>query len=324
MLSALFYLQFHSAKNRTVMRLKRLKQPKYLVGGIVGGLYFYFYFFRYLFGVPGSRPNLPGGLSAESQMLFESIGACLLLVLVLLGWIFPRERAALAFSEAEVAFLFPAPISRGGLIHFKLLRSQAAILFTTFILMLVSNRFGGKFWIHAVGWWLVLSTLNLHFLGSSFVRTMLLDRGITNWQRRLVILGLLAVVGLFVGLWAWRSLPPLEFLGGEGLPPLDRLADYAQQVLTSGPLVYLLFPFRLLVRPYFASDVGSFLLVLGPALLVLGAHYVWVIRSNVAFEEASVEASRRTAEALAAVRAGNWQTANKQRKARKPPFTLHP
>ena len=41
MISALLYLQFHSIKNRTVMRLRRLKQPKYLLGGIVGGLYFY-------------------------------------------------------------------------------------------------------------------------------------------------------------------------------------------------------------------------------------------------------------------------------------------
>ena len=39
--SALFYLQYHSIKNRTVMRIKRLKQPKYLLGAVVGGRYFY-------------------------------------------------------------------------------------------------------------------------------------------------------------------------------------------------------------------------------------------------------------------------------------------
>ncbi len=49
MIAALFYLQYHSFRNRLVRRFKRLKQPKYLVGAIVGGLYFYFYFFRYLF-----------------------------------------------------------------------------------------------------------------------------------------------------------------------------------------------------------------------------------------------------------------------------------
>jgi hypothetical protein len=37
MISALLYLQFHSVKNRLAARLKRLKQPKYLIGAIVGG-----------------------------------------------------------------------------------------------------------------------------------------------------------------------------------------------------------------------------------------------------------------------------------------------
>src|SRR5215467_10345555 len=173
MLSALLYLQFHSVKNRLAVRLKRLQQPKYLLGGIVGGIYFYFYFFRHLFGVQGS----PGASSATSTVsalaLYESLGAVILFIVVLLAWVVPHQRAALAFTEAEVAFLFPAPISRRGLIHFKLLRSQTSILFTTFFLMLVTNRFGGKFWIHAAGWWLILSTLNLHILGSSFARTML-------------------------------------------------------------------------------------------------------------------------------------------------------
>src|ERR1039457_3573935 len=51
-ITALIYLQYHSIRNRTVMRIKRLKQPKYLVGGIVGGLYFYCYFSRTFFGTP--------------------------------------------------------------------------------------------------------------------------------------------------------------------------------------------------------------------------------------------------------------------------------
>src|SRR5262245_42648676 len=128
MISALFYLQFHSVKNRLVMRFKRLKKPKYLIGAIVGGLYFYFYFFRFLFwrspargqwsGAP-AMPNIP----TIGPLFYESLGALVLLVIVLLAWIIPRERAALAFTEAEVAFLFPAPVTRRGLIHYKLLRS---------------------------------------------------------------------------------------------------------------------------------------------------------------------------------------------------------
>ena len=137
---------------------------------------------------------------------------------MLLAWIIPHQRAALTFTEAEVAFLFPAPISRRGLIHFKLLRSQTAILFTTLLLTLVTNRLGGHAWIRAAGWWLILSTLNLHLLGSSFALTMLLDRGISNWQRRLGILALVLVLAGVVIVWARQTMPAFD---------LSRFDDFA-------------------------------------------------------------------------------------------------
>jgi ABC-2 type transport system permease protein len=328
LISALLYLQYHSLRNRLWARVRRLRQPKYLVGGIVGALYFYFYFFRYLFGLggqghPASAPPISG-----DPLAYEFIGGAIFFVAVVVAWVVPHERAALAFSEAEVAFLFPAPISRRGLIQFKLFRSQTAILFTTLILMLVANRFGGKFWIHAAGWWLILSTVNLHFLGSSFARTLLLDRGITNWQRRL---GILVIVVLGVGvvsLWAWRTFPRLDTSQFDPSQPMEqtfaRLQQYFHQVITSGPLPYLLYPFRLVVRPYLAANGMEFLRVLPAALLVLALHYVWVIRSDVAFEEASVDASRKLAETVAAMRAGNWQAANRKLKGRRAPFVLRP
>ena len=159
MIAALLYLQYHTFRNRLVSRFKRLKQPKYLIGAIVGGLYFYFYFFRYLFRGFGGRPAVDMTVSPEHLQLFELLGALALFVIVLLAWIIPHERAALTFTEAEVAFLFPAPITRRALIHFKLLRSQFGILFTTLLFTLFSRRFGGNAWIHAFGWWLLLSTL---------------------------------------------------------------------------------------------------------------------------------------------------------------------
>ena len=177
MISALLYLQFHSFKNRLLKRFGRLKQPKYLLGAIAGAIYFYFFFFRHMFRGVGSSNTILAATSPQDLALYESIGALLLLVIVFLAWFVPHQRAALAFTETEVAFLFPAPISRRGLIHYKLLRSQTAILFTTLLLTLFSNRFSGRFWTHALGWWLILSTLNLHFLGSSFARMTSRENG---------------------------------------------------------------------------------------------------------------------------------------------------
>src|SRR5437660_1507801 len=135
MIGALVYLQVQSIKNRLRVRLRRLKKPKYLVGAVVGVAYFYFFFFRNLFtGRRGAAAGVIDTTPPEALLMFELLGALALFAMVLSAWIFPHERAALAFTEAEIAFLFPAPVTRRTLIHFKLVRSQIAILFTTLLL----------------------------------------------------------------------------------------------------------------------------------------------------------------------------------------------
>ncbi|HTX21485.1 MAG TPA: putative ABC exporter domain-containing protein [Candidatus Aquilonibacter sp.] len=323
MIAALCYLQYHSARNRLVARFKRLKQPKYLIGAIAGGLYFYFYFFRYLFRgyghgrIPAANLAIP----PEHLALVESLGALVMFVIVLFAWLIPHERAALTFTEAEVAFLFPAPVTRRTLVHFKLMRSQLRILFSALLLTLFSHRFGGNVWIHALGWWLILSTMSLHFLGASFAGTMLLDRGVANWLRRLLVFALLAVIAVSVWLWARRTLPPL---GSADIANLNSILNYAERLLTAGPALYLLYPFRLVARPFLAPDAAAFFIALVPALLICLLHYLWVIYSDVAFEEASLDASQKFAARLAAIRAGNWHTAQKKQKAKHAWFKLAP
>lgn len=323
MIAALFYLQWHTVKNRLTMRVKRLKQPKYLFGALVGGFYFYWYFFRVLLGPRGhhyGNAAVPSASPAD-RLFFESIGALVFFVVIVLTWVLPRKRAALAFTEAEVAFLFPAPVTRRTLIHFKLMRSQLAILFSVLFLTLLSSRFGANnhWFFHAAGWWVILFTLNLHTLAASFTLTMLMDRGISNWKRRLlVLLPVLALVGLIV-FWIGRAFPQLT---SADLTNLETIKAYAQQALASGPLPWPLFPFQLVIRPYLAPDVSTFLIALVPALLIMLLHHLWVIRSDVAFEEASVEASQKLAEKLAAVRAGNWRNAGKKLKQKRAPFKL--
>ncbi len=322
MIVALAYLQYHSVKNRLVQRIKRLKQPKYLIGAIVGGAYFYFYFFRFLFRSPGRSGFAAPAALPHDPLLYESLGALLLFGVVFLAWLLPRERAALVFTEPEVAFLFPAPITRRGLIHYKLLRSQLGILFTVLFFTLLSSRMGrsGHGLFRATGWWVILFTLNLHSLAASFALTRLMDRGLTNWKRRVALLGLVLVAAIGVIAWAVRAIPELRTAD---LADLDALVNYFKQLLVSGPLPYLLYPFRLVVRPYFATDWSSLLLALGPAVALMGLHYVWVVRADVAFEEASVEASRRLAERISAARAGNLRSPGKL-KSKRDPFTLPP
>ena len=322
-INALFYLRAMSLKNAVISRFTRLKQPKYLIGAVVGVAYLYSFVFRRMGGNRTADINaLTDSFPLERLPVVAHLSALALMIFVALYWLWPRERAALAFSEAEIALLFPAPIRRKTLIHYRWINTQLRILFTSLILTLVSGGWSfllGDAWIRLIGWWLLLSTLDLHGVGSSFTITRLLDRGVTSRRRSLLtILGAGIVVGAAC-LWTWRSarVPlPTDFAGPAAV------IDYVGSLLSTDALAWLLLPARWVVEPLLATDSRSFLLALGPALLVYAAHYVWVLRSEVAFEEASIAKAQKRAARISAMRAGNWRFGNAERKARSAPFAL--
>lgn len=329
MISAFLYLQFTSLKNRLVERIGRLKQPKYLFGAIVGVGYFYFFFFRKIIGPGHGGPahhhaatamaGLPSGLGPY----LTSFGALILFVVVVLAWIIPSGRASLQFSEPEVAFLFPAPITRKRLINFKLLRSQFAILVSALFLILVFRRMsylGGNPLMHAIGWWVILSTISLHFTAASFAREQMLSLGLHPNRRRALALGFLAILVCASIWWLRNHVAPPTGADSAGPEPLIR---YFGNVLQSPPIGWILAPFALVIRPYFAPDLMAFLTALVPALAIMGLHYWWVTRADVSFEEASIDRARRQAERLAAVRSGNWHgTRDRPKQSRPAPFPL--
>ncbi|HEY3863518.1 MAG TPA: putative ABC exporter domain-containing protein [Verrucomicrobiae bacterium] len=321
---ALAYYQYHSWRNRMSARIRRLRQPKYLSGAIVGGLYLYFYLFqgfglRHRGGV--ARPAMPG-LSGGPDLTL-TLAALIFMTILLLAWIFPHSRTALAFTEAEVSFLFPAPISRKSLLHFKLLKSQISILFSALLITIIRHRWaGGPFIPRMIGFWAGLSVLNLHLLGSSFAVTMLMDRGISTWRRRLFIFGAIAIAAVGFYFWVRHSLPPLP--DPEERHGFGWAFRYIGLIFSTGPLSYVLYPFRLVVAPYVASTYAQFFAAIGPALAMIGLHYIWVMRSNVAFEEASVEFSRKIADLRTAARSGQGRALRPPKKAVRAPFVLRP
>jgi hypothetical protein len=323
MIRALVYLQLTSLKNALRSRFLRLRNPRYFFAALVGAAYFYFIIFRN--GTPSSPPvheghALPVGPMPAADWL-EPVAALVLFIVVALTWILPNSRAALAFTEAEVAFLFPAPVSRKTLVHFKLIKSQLSILFSMAILTLISNRWtylGGSAWTHAAGWWLIFSIYNLHLIGASFARERLLDFGINATRRRIIVCGCLVLLGAVT----WFMLGRTVMLPSESdVQNVSSLMKYFETVLSSPPMSWVLLPFRWVVKPFLAADFGGLLAAFWPGLLLLAAHYVWVLRSDVAFEEASVALSQKRAERVTAMRAGHWP-ARAPTKKRREPFAL--
>lgn len=334
MLRALLYLRLTSLKNQIISRAKRLRQLKYLLGALVGGAYVYFLFFLNFGGASGSRgaartaatqalAALPSPEALTQTLpLIAAVSAVLLLGIVILAWVIPSNSRGLRFTEAETAFLFPAPISRRTLIHCKLLSSQFSILFTSLFFTLISNRWtflGGNALTHAVGWWFVLSTLNLHFTGAALTLSRLVEGGVSPLRRRLTVLGGLAVVvGLTVA-WVWRDLRAPDAEDFAGVAPFTA---YLLGLLDHGVLGTLLVPFKFVVGPFLAPDARTFLFALAPALLVMLAHYSWVLRMETSFEEASLAAAEKRSATLASVREGKRVFASTHTHARPGPFYL--
>jgi putative ABC exporter len=296
MIGAALYLTGRSLVNATRRRVTRLRQPKYLIGLVVGGLYFYWFFFR---------PRPGAGLGAVASPGGEIVAVGLVGALVLLKWLFGSAETPFTFSLAETQYLFTAPLTRRQVIDFKLLRSQLPLLISAALSALIfsSGHVSGLRLFRVLGLWLVYSTLQLHYAGASLVWASLTQHGITGWRRRLgTLLGLASVTAL---VW-WslrRALPGIVAAFQDG-----STQGYAAltSVLHSGPLGVLLWPLEALVAPLVAASPAAFASRLPGALLVLAVHYVWVVRSTLAFEEAAVEHAARMARRIEAARQGRW------------------
>ncbi len=319
MIRALIYLQAVSLANACKMRVRRLCDPRYLIAACAGVAYFYFFLFR-------PNGSAAGGVDVpEGQIrgLVEALAALGLFGAMGLVWLVPGSKAALVFTEAEVAHLFAAPVSRRALVHYKLLKSQVQILFSVIFLTLVSGRWAaldGGVPARACGLWLLFSVSNLHRVAAGFFRERLSELGIGVVRRRLLAGGLPALIVAVTWLLMDRGLPESSENDAQNILSL---LGYVRAALETPPLCWVLVPFGWLLKPALAAGWGDFFLTAWPGLLLLAGHYLWIMRMDVAFEEASVALSHKHALAVEDMRSGRWPGGGPKRK-RPEPFVLSP
>lgn len=328
MIGALLYLRVTSLKNWLLSSARRLRQPKYLAGAVVGVAYFWFFFFRPVMPVPVGRPGLPNQNSPEFEALpltfiFVPFGIIAIIRLIA-AWIAPTNKPGLAFAEAEVAFLFPAPMTRRMLVHYKLLSTQFTILLSSLMVALISSHWGARgssTITHAIGWWVMFSTLNLHTTGAAFTVARLIDGGVSKRQRQLLVTAVIVLLIAAARYTVWRNAPPPTH--AQAANPLA-LLHYATGLTNIGVLYWLALPFKIMLGPFLAIGWREFLPAFGPALLVLAAHYLWVLRAETSFEEASIALAEKRARTIALMRAGNYRFGQAEARARRGPFLLAP
>jgi ABC-2 type transport system permease protein len=290
------FLILTSFRNRLVSMARRVKKPRYAIGMILGLAYVFFFFIF---------PMTRGGTGQMRTSLLQSdalqaIAPVLLVLLLATTWFGGATLNALSFTQAEVSMLFPAPVSRRGLILYKLGTAQLPILFNAVILALVFGRgpAGIPRWLAIVSLWVTFSTLHMHRLGAALTHAATVEHGRSGFKRNwfahvVTLLVFVTIMGVF-------TLAPIEARGGGASP-----ASLIQQITAplQRPFVQaVLYPFSIIVAPAFASSVAAWAQAMVPALLLMALHVLWVLRSQAAFEEAAVEASARRQQVLDAWR----------------------
>jgi ABC-2 type transport system permease protein len=290
MLRASLYIALCSAKNSLLVRLRRLREPRYLIFAIAGAAYMYFAVFV---RIGTARRTRRGGVAppdifaGSARTLAAAAGGIAMLAMAALAWVLPTRSTLFDFSESEIHLLFPAPVTRRALLFHRLVRSQFRIIFGALVLSFFVTNPGmidaagvgsnAARLLRLIAIWIFFVTVRVYFAGVTLARGRLASADArvrwTAWAPILAVAAAVAVVGVPVG----RSLLSLP------LESFNDLVTRIAEVTASGLPRMALWPFVSLLRPVFADGLGARLVELGGALIVLIATLAWVLHSDEVF-----------------------------------------
>lgn len=295
MISASAYIIACTAKNRLRKRLQRLREPRYLIGAVVGGAYIYFSFFarpRAARRAAAGRGRPAGAGAATAAAIAASgpafVGGALLL-LATVAWVLPFNSGLLDFSAAETDLLFPAPVTRRQLLLHRLLRSQIGILFGSAIVAFASPVPGWYRLRLSIATWIMFVTMRVYFTAVTLARSRGMGGGRTSAVAWAPLAACLVAVGI-VGVSTARTLLASPVQSARDV--FDRLGA----VSLRGPVHVVLWPFLAIARPLFATSAATFVSSLVGAGVVLAAAVLWMLRSDEAFQDAASHVAARRAE----------------------------
>jgi len=293
---AFLYLTACSLKNRLRRRLRRLREPRYLAGLVVGLLYLYWFVVRNQMRAPRrGRADLTWLTSFAPDIVVG--GAVLLWVVAVLVWLWPFAARTWTFTAAEVQFFFTAPLTRRQLLNYKLLRSQVGLLFSVLIASLFTGAaraaVAGR-WSLLLGGWLLFAAIFLHVLGANLTKSSFrAPASRVPWLAWASATLMIVVSGLLCGTYLVHARALMS-------RPLNDAIFGIVELGRVGAASFALWPFRAVLAPIFAATPSAFARALGPALVVLVLNYVWVLWSDANLEDAASAAEQRQAQGRSA------------------------
>jgi hypothetical protein len=295
----LSFLASRTVRNRLRAQARRLRSPRYLVAVAIAILYIVLLNHRSAGGAGGVGSVLPRSAGPGTLRAVTALTAFGFALLVAKWWLIGSSNSALAFSAAELQFLFPAPMSRRQLVLYKVWRLQIGLLATAFFVAIILHGAGAGLAspLRMVSLWVFFSVLSLHQMAAGLVRegAMQRGRGLRHNALPIVVAGSAALILLVTALRAWP--------GARSLAELPSAVLHVGTALGAPLPAAILWPFRMVLAASYAATPRAWLAALWPAVILMLLHIVWVLRADAVFEDAAVEASARRAVRLAARRA---------------------
>ena len=189
-----------------------------------------------------------------------------------------------------------------------MLRSQIGALIGSLIVTVLfrPGRFASGLTVFS-GLAIIMATLNLYTTGVSLSRA---SAGARNWLPRVIAVVAVAVIAGTLAIH-WN-----DFLAAFRNGDFTELARLG----STGAAGVVLWPFRTLAQLPLADSPRTFFLALPWALLLLVLNYVWILRTDVPFEEAAAELSEK----LEKIRRQGVSALRKPSRPTKTPFHLAP
>jgi hypothetical protein len=334
MAGSLFFVLVRSARGRLAQMVRRLKEPRYLFGFIIGGSWILFWASRVIASGGLDASNVQVGLPAEAlEAIAGPLGFALQLVLctliaiaLLLWWAVPLGRSSMEFTEPELHLLLPAPVPRRSLIQYGVLKSQPGILVgVTITSFFMAPKTLPSIFSTALTLWLMFTIWDLHAKVRGLWYASLDEMPAAQRWRKQGLLWAVVFVGIigiaWQAFWLFIEIQASQLLAlqdysdlAETLPPI---AEAMAATASESTLAWILTPLLLLTKPVFLALSGQpglpWVAALALPVALAAAHNEWVVRSQSRFEERELARARKRSQTTASA-VGFWRRATRIRR----------
>jgi len=289
MIGVLVRLQSMQLKGRVIRSIRLLRQPKYLVGFLVGAGWMASWVLRPLLRSKihfGAAAGIPFGTDVIPAV--HQLAALVVTFALPLLWLLPWGRLGLPFRESELTMLLQAPLTRRQVIQYGLLKSEVGVLVSGFVLPLFAG-FGslGARLLMGCGTWMLFEFWHLNGKWRALfnLRQTELPPTVARTRRLMLAIGLIGFYAVVLS-----ALKPFvtEVAGTLGGSDFKQVVSSLKAVTWPPFLEAVLTPAWWLTAPMFAPGARAFAVAAAPVVLLILVQREIVLRSKARFEESAL------------------------------------